>query len=123
MKTKISNSRTKISNQMFNISQTLSLQKSSSNLHQVDDLFFAHSERSVENFLKNSYEKSFNLLDTIWERAIKSLIYSKEKCYQTKSDLVKLIEEDFQQIEDLQKFKLSKAVSIDNIPLVRDINY
>lgn len=114
----MSSAKSKLNNQMFNLSQVVSSQKSINNLHQADDLYFAQSETNIEQFLKNSYEKCFNLLDRIWRMGLDTLILGKDYCYQSKSDIVDLIKNEFVEIEKLQKFKMSKEFSKNNIPLV-----
>lgn len=114
----MSSAKSKLNGQMFNLSQVVSCQKSSKNLHQADDLYFAQSETNIEKFLKNSYEKCFNLLDRIWGMGLDTLILGKKHCYQSKADIVEIIKNEFVEIENLQKFRMSKEFSKNNIPLV-----
>lgn len=114
-------SKSSKNSQMFNLSETV-IPRSLSNMPQAElkhEHVFAQGEISLQNYLKDSYAKVFQTLDRFWAEGVRLLQAARTRCYEMKPDLADLLDEEFGEVELLEKFKIGNTASKDNFEEVR----
>lgn len=109
-------SKTTKNSHMFNVSENV-IPRSITNLPQTglqNEHMFAQGELKLQQFLSDSYSKSFSLMDRFWAEGIRLLEFSEAKCYELKSDFAEHLNREFQEIDQLKKFKLGNSASKEN---------
>lgn len=125
LKKKVSVGRSKVSGQMFNLSMQFPKNKKqyNSNRKISEEQFFAQSEISVKSFIEESFKKCFELLQRLWKEGLSLLKKNRELCYKQKAEISNNFKEDFESIESLEKFNLTRSISKNNIEEVQSIFY